>query len=150
MPETIKMPGATQLLPVAADVMNDQVGVFVVLAAYSVFVLSGRSLNSQTAYAAQIPQHFHDTATTVFVPVQEQLSVWETIIARPRGLAVGQCRHGGGAERALHSRDDLRAVDLPIRLPGQLTFMARAWVGRVSATTCTVCRGGYRRGSESA
>src|SRR5215467_6176137 len=97
MPEAIKVPGATQLLLVAADV-NDQVGVFVVLAAYSAFVLSGRSLNSQTAYAAQIPQHFHDTATTVFVPAQEHLRVWETIIARPRGLAVGQCRHDGGAE----------------------------------------------------
>ena len=58
------MPGATQLLLVAADV-NDQVGVFVVLAAYSAFVLSGRNLNSEMAYAAQIPQHFHDTATTV-------------------------------------------------------------------------------------
>jgi hypothetical protein len=45
----------------------------------------------------QIPQLFHDTATTVFVPGQEQLSVWETIIARLRGVAVGQCRHGGGA-----------------------------------------------------
>jgi len=39
MPETIKVPGATQLLLVAADV-NDQVGVFVVRAAYSAFVLS--------------------------------------------------------------------------------------------------------------
>jgi hypothetical protein len=68
MPETIKVPGATQLLLVAADA-KDQVGVFVVLAAYSAFVLSGRSLNSETTYAAQIPQHFHDTATTVCVPV---------------------------------------------------------------------------------
>jgi hypothetical protein len=88
MPETIKVPGATQLLLVAADV-NDQVGVFVVLAAYSAFLLSGRSLNSETAYAAQIPQHFHDTATTLFVPAQEPLSVWEMIIARLRGLDGG-------------------------------------------------------------
>jgi len=42
----------------------------------------------------------NDTPTTVGVPV--------TIIARR--LAVGQCCHGGGAERALHSRDDIRAV----------------------------------------
>jgi hypothetical protein len=62
------VPGATQLLLVAADV-NDQVGVFVVLAAYSAFVLSGRNLNSEMAYAAQIPQHFHHTATTVSVRV---------------------------------------------------------------------------------
>jgi len=34
MPATIKVPGATQLLLVAADV-NDQVDVFVVPAAYS-------------------------------------------------------------------------------------------------------------------
>ena len=67
------MPGANQSL-VAADV-NDQVGVFVVLAAYSAFVLSGHRPNSETPYAAQIPRHFNDTATTVFVPVQEQLSV---------------------------------------------------------------------------
>jgi hypothetical protein len=91
--------------------------VFVVLAAYSTIVLSGHGLNSGTDYVAQTPQHFHDTATTVFVPVQEQLGVLETIIARLRRLAVGQCRHGGFAERALHSRDDLRAVDLPIRWP---------------------------------
>jgi hypothetical protein len=55
--------------------VNDQVGVFVVLAAYSAFVLSGHRPNSETPYAAQIPRHFNDTATTVFVPVQEQLSV---------------------------------------------------------------------------
>jgi len=39
MPETIKVSGAAQLLLVAADV-NDQVGVFVALAAVSTFVLS--------------------------------------------------------------------------------------------------------------
>jgi hypothetical protein len=116
--------------------VNDQVDVFVVLAAYSAFVLSGRNLNSEAAYEAQIPQLFHDTATTVFVPVQKQLSVWETIIARPRGRVVGQCRHGGGAERALRSHDGLRAVDLPIRWPGQLTFSSRALMGGTCQRHC--------------
>jgi hypothetical protein len=79
MPETIKVPGATQLL-VAADV-NDQVGMFVVLAAYSAFVLSGRNPNSEMAYAAQIPQHFHDTATTVSARV---LSLSASALMAPR------------------------------------------------------------------
>src|SRR5262249_12246004 len=134
MPETIKVPGAIQLLLVAADV-NDQVGVFVVLAAYSAFVLSGRNLNSEMACGANpaaLSRHGNDGL-------------------RPRGLAVGQCRHGGGAERALHPRDDGRAVDLPIRWPDQLTFIARSQMGGMNQRhSCTVCRGGHRRANESA
>src|SRR5262249_59422161 len=63
MPETIKVAGATQLLLAAADV-NDQVGVFVVLAAYSAFVLSGRSQNSEDglcgANHAALSRHGND------------------------------------------------------------------------------------------
>src|SRR5262245_49785241 len=103
MPETIKVPGATQLLLVAADV-NDQVRVFVVLAAYSAFVLSGRSLNSEDGLCGANPAALSRHGNDGLRAGEEQLSVWETIIARPRGRAVGQSRHGGGAERTLHSR----------------------------------------------
>lgn len=64
--------------------------IFSVLITYSSFIISGKQINPEIAYAAEIPKQFSNASDSIFIEVQDRLDIWQTILARLRGLAVQQ------------------------------------------------------------